>query len=379
MDRLDGRLRSITVDDAARGSDRLSVHRQDHAVPADDQRPRSAARRRGKQEANVGVSRVPDERLDRLTAMFNPKKHVPATVEFADIGGAAGGRPARRRWSTSRRTERRRAAARRPRVSRSVGAARRRARRSRARRRSDGGRADPRGPRRRRAPARTAREGPEEGAATPSSRRSRTCCCAAATALEDGQPLRALELAGEDAKRLRGFQFLSAKPLLLVINLDEADLAAAPIDAVELAGLQDVRSRAPRRARCRLREDRARDRAARRRRRRGVPGRPRARGVRPRSRDPRQLRPARLHLVLHRRRGRVPRLVDSARHAGAARGRRDPHRHPARLHPRRSRALRAPARARHRWPPAAITASCGSKARNTSSQDGDVINFRHAT
>ena len=40
-------------------------------------------------------------------------------------------------------------------------------------------------------------------------------------ALEDGRPLRALELKGEDLKRLRGFQFLSAKPLLIVINVDE--------------------------------------------------------------------------------------------------------------------------------------------------------------
>src|SRR3979409_1162392 len=44
-------------------------------------------------------------------------------------------------------------------------------------------------------------------------------------ALEQGRPLRALELKGEDLKRLRGFQFLSAKPLLIVINLDESQLA----------------------------------------------------------------------------------------------------------------------------------------------------------
>jgi GTP-binding protein YchF len=43
--------------------------------------------------------------------------------------------------------------------------------------------------------------------------------------LEDGKPLRALELTGDDLKRLRGFQLLSAKPLLLVINVDEEDLA----------------------------------------------------------------------------------------------------------------------------------------------------------
>src|SRR5690242_8653378 len=53
---------------------------------------REAPRPSGRQEANVGVSRVPDDRLDRLTALFNPKKHVPATVEFADMGGAAAGK-----------------------------------------------------------------------------------------------------------------------------------------------------------------------------------------------------------------------------------------------------------------------------------------------
>jgi GTP-binding protein YchF len=44
-------------------------------------------------------------------------------------------------------------------------------------------------------------------------------------ALEQARPIRALALGEEDRKRLRGFQFLSAKPLLLVVNVDEADLA----------------------------------------------------------------------------------------------------------------------------------------------------------
>src|SRR6266542_2668282 len=51
---------------------------------------REAPRPGGKSEANVGVSRVPDERLDKLTELFNPRKHVPATVEFADIAGVGG-------------------------------------------------------------------------------------------------------------------------------------------------------------------------------------------------------------------------------------------------------------------------------------------------
>jgi hypothetical protein len=58
-------------------------------------------------------------------------------------------------------------------------------------------------------------------------------------ALEHGKPLRDLDLPAEDMRRLRGFQFLSAKPLLLVLNLDESDLAEAD-RAVELAGLQEL-------------------------------------------------------------------------------------------------------------------------------------------
>ena len=50
-------------------------------------------------------------------------------------------------------------------------------------------------------------------------------------ALEDGRPLRALDLARRRLKRLRGFQFLSAKPLLIVINLDEVAAARRGVDA----------------------------------------------------------------------------------------------------------------------------------------------------
>jgi ribosome-binding ATPase YchF (GTP1/OBG family) len=45
--------------------------------------------------------------------------------------------------------------------------------------------------------------------------------------LEAGTALRRLGLPREDARLLRGFQFLSAKPLLAVINLDEADVSSA--------------------------------------------------------------------------------------------------------------------------------------------------------
>lgn len=40
-----------------------------------------------KPEGSRGVVKVPDARLDKLSAMFNPKKHVNAFLEFIDIPG----------------------------------------------------------------------------------------------------------------------------------------------------------------------------------------------------------------------------------------------------------------------------------------------------
>ena len=39
--------------------------------------------------------------------------------------------------------------------------------------------------------------------------------------LDEGSPLRKMELSVDDEKRMRGFQFLSQKPLLVVLNLGE--------------------------------------------------------------------------------------------------------------------------------------------------------------
>ena len=38
-------------------------------------------------EPNVGIVSVPDERLEKLRDMYNPKKFTPATLEFVDIAG----------------------------------------------------------------------------------------------------------------------------------------------------------------------------------------------------------------------------------------------------------------------------------------------------
>lgn len=201
---------------------------------------REAPRAGGKQDANVGVSRVPDERLDRLTALFHPKKHTPATVEFADIGGTTAGKtgaaalldvaPFRNadallhvvRMFTD------------PSIPHAAGSI---------------------------DPARDARTMEEEvvladlgvverrleklerdlkkPSASAELKKEQEILGQCRALLEDGKPLRGLELPPDDARRLRGFQFLSAKPLLIVLNLDEDDLAQAD-RAVELAGLQDL-------------------------------------------------------------------------------------------------------------------------------------------
>ena len=41
----------------------------------------------------VGVVKVPDERIDRLTAMFSPKKTALATIQFVDSAAAGQGKP----------------------------------------------------------------------------------------------------------------------------------------------------------------------------------------------------------------------------------------------------------------------------------------------
>ena len=37
-------------------------------------------------EAHIGVARVPDDRLDRLAALYQPKKLTHATIEYVDVG-----------------------------------------------------------------------------------------------------------------------------------------------------------------------------------------------------------------------------------------------------------------------------------------------------
>jgi len=208
---------------------------------------REAPRSGGKAEANVGVSRVPDERLDQLTALFNPRKRVPATVEFADVAGAGGAQTGAQALLDLAPFRNADALLHVVRLFRDPAVP------------HPSGAIDP---------ARDVRAMEDEiiladlgvverrldrlerdlkKGTNPDLRREQAILIRCRAALEAGQPLRALGLSSDDAKRLRGFQFLSAKPLLLVLNLDESDLPHAD-SAVQLAGLESFMSGAATRA-----------------------------------------------------------------------------------------------------------------------------------
>jgi hypothetical protein len=208
---------------------------------------REAARAaHGKAEATIGISKVPDGRLDRLTALYNPRKRVPATIEFSDLatpvraGSAqalvdvaayknadalvhvlrAFDDPAVPHPSGSINPSRDAQAMEDELILADLGLAERRLDRL---------------------------EKDLKKGKSADLERERDVLSLCRAALEEGRPLRSLDLQGDDLKRLRGFQFLSAKPLLVVINLDEGRLSAGAgsIDqAADAAGLTAFLARA---------------------------------------------------------------------------------------------------------------------------------------
>ena len=197
----------------------------------------------GRGEVQVGISKVPDARLDRLTAMFNPKKHVPATVEFADLAAATGAKAlvdvaAYKNADALVHVVRAFADAAVPHVHESVDPARDAQAMEDELILADLGVVERRVERLDKDLKKTR---------SPELEKERDLLTRCKDALENGTPLRALDLAGEDLKRLRGFQLLSAKPLLLVMNLDESDVAEVGGDvakAAEKTGLTAFLSRA---------------------------------------------------------------------------------------------------------------------------------------
>jgi len=197
----------------------------------------------GKAEATIGISKVPDARLDRLTAMYNPKKRVPATIEFADLAmpvqaGAAQALVDVAAFKNADALVHVLRAFADPTVAHPSGSVN---------------------------PARDAQSMEDEliladlgvterrlervekdlkKGKSPELEREKAVLTQCKAALEEGRPLRSLTLQGDDLRRLRGFQFLSAKPLLIVLNVDEANVSDDLQKAADAAGLTPFLSRA---------------------------------------------------------------------------------------------------------------------------------------
>lgn len=199
-----------------------------------------AAAGSGKPEAHVGVVRVPDARLDRLSEMYRPKKTVHASVEYVDTPGSVieiartGSQMASLREMDALAHVVR--AFDDPAVS------------------PESGSADPRrdienvelelilsdlGVVEKRL-ARLEKDLKKQK--NPALEKENQILLAAKAALEKQIPLREATFNAEEERMIRGFTFLSSKPMLYVLNLSEKDVARAEA-AKEMATSAGIRER----------------------------------------------------------------------------------------------------------------------------------------
>lgn len=196
---------------------------------------------------HLGTAKVPDERLARLRDLYRPRRYVPATVDYVDIPGIAEGESAERldlaelkNVDALLHVVRAFADAELPHPSGGVDPARDVATvdleliladHSLVERRLE--RLD---------------KSAKRGLNAQEQREKALLVETVMPALESERPLRELALLADDERLLRGFQLLSAKPMLVVFNVDEARVAAAsPADFgfVEGAGRRAVVVSAP--------------------------------------------------------------------------------------------------------------------------------------
>jgi hypothetical protein len=173
----------------------------------------------------VGVAKVPDARLAALRDLFRPRKYTPATVEYVDIPGIKKGEGESLDLAKMKSVDALVHVVRAfedEEIPHPDGAVDPRrdvetldlelilADHSLVERRLD-----------RLAGAKKRGQTPEE------EREQRLLSETILPALEKETPLRALDLDPDSERRLRGFQLLSAKPMLVVFNVDEARVASA--------------------------------------------------------------------------------------------------------------------------------------------------------
>jgi GTP-binding protein YchF len=191
--------------------------------------------------AHVGVARVPDDRLDRLSALYRPKKTTHATVEYVDV--AAIGQEALKEQAYAERLRE---------VDSLIHVLR--------------AFEDPAIPHTGDLdPSRDAKnveadlivsdlvqiekrmerlEKDLKRARTAELVHEQELLVRCKAQLESERPIRELDLGAEDRKALRGFAFLSQKPMLYVLNIGESAELGKDLDAaVERFGLAAIASR----------------------------------------------------------------------------------------------------------------------------------------
>lgn len=192
-------------------------------------------------EAHLGMAKVPDERLDKLAALYNPKKLVHTSVEYSDV--AAIGQEALKEsgYANNLRT-----------VDALIHVVRAFDDPSiphvgevdplRDIKNvdfdlivSDLGQVEKRLER--------LQKDMKKGK-TAELEREQDLLNRCKTQLETEQPLREMELAADDKKRIRGFMFLSQKPMLYVLNVNESSTLGKDLEeAVAKYKLTEVSSR----------------------------------------------------------------------------------------------------------------------------------------
>src|SRR5512146_2190256 len=192
-------------------------------------------------EAHIGVATVPDERLDKLAAMYNPRKLVHATIEYADV--AAIGQEALKESTFLANL----------RVVDSL---------VHVVRAFDDpsiphvGEVDPlRDLRNVEFDLMVSDLGQIEKrlerlqkdlkkAKTPEIEKEHELIQRSKQWLESERPLREMEMTPEDKKRVRGFMFLSEKPMLYVLNIGEStELGRELEEAADKSGIREAASR----------------------------------------------------------------------------------------------------------------------------------------
>lgn len=187
----------------------------------------------GQLEPNLSTVKVPDERLDVLTRMFNPRKTVHADVQYVDVAGISrdqqerqGLPPALLNYLSGAdallhvvRAFEDPAV---PHPEESLDSARDVAAIDLELAFSDLAIIE----------RRLARLNAEIGKMSAREREARTTerdlLIRLQEALEAETPIRAIEMSEEEAFSIRGYQFLTAKPMLIVLNIGEPQLAAPP-------------------------------------------------------------------------------------------------------------------------------------------------------